>query len=173
MKRVVIFLILLMMTGCVSKYKTEAYEAPSQILQTNASAYVAMASNGIYGNTEYQNSGYFLSSAIATAISLHIRQVEQAKNLETIEESLSISRKMGIKYLFQPIILHWEDRSTEWSGKTDKITIKIIVWDVEAGNSISSTVVKASSKWGTLGGDHPQDLLPGAIDPFINDLFNK
>jgi len=53
----------------------------------------------------------------------------------------------------------------------DRITIKIVVWDVKSGESISSTVLRASSKWATLGGDHPQDLLPGAITPFINKLF--
>ena len=172
MKFATILLLAAMMTGCVSKYKTDAYEAPAQKLRANASAYVTMAKDGRYGSKNYPNSGYLLSSATTAAVSLHLTRVEQEARVETIEDALSSAGEMGLTYVFQPTILHWEDRSTEWSGKPDRITIKVVVWSVETGKDISSTVLRASSKWGTFGGDHPQDLLPGAITPFVNKLFN-
>lgn len=173
MKLATLLLLAAMMTGCVSKYKTDAYEAPVQKLSTTAGAYVTMAKNGSYGSKQYPNSGYLLSSATMAAVSLHLARVEQATTMETIEEALSSAQRMGLTHVFQPIILHWEDRATEWSGKPDRITIKVVVWSVETGAHVSSTVLRASSKWGTFGGDHPQDLPSGAITPFVNKLFNE
>ena len=160
-----------LISGCVSKYKTDAYEAPTEKLQTNASAYVTMAQDGSYGSKPYQNSGYLVSTATTAAVSLHLTRIEQAPRLETIEEALSSAEKMGLTYVFQPTILHWEDRATEWSSRPDRITIKVVVWDVTTRQNISSTVLRASSKWASFGGDHPQDLLPGTISPFVDKLF--
>jgi len=167
-----LLLLAILMTGCVSKYKTGVYEAPDQKLLANAAAYVMMANDGSYGSRQYSNSGYLLSSATNAAVSIHLIQVEQATRVETVEEALSRAGDMELTYVFQPTILHWEDRVTAWSGRPDRITIKIVVWSVKTGKSISSTVLHASSKWATFGGDHPQDLLPGAIKPFVNNLFN-
>ncbi len=72
MKFATIILLAAMMTGCVSTYETDAYEAPGQKLLTNASAYVTMAKDGRYGSKNYLNSGYFLSSATTAAVSLHL-----------------------------------------------------------------------------------------------------
>ena len=69
------------------------------------------------------------------------------------------------------MILHWEDRATQWSGKTDKITIKYSVYDTATGQVLASSVMSASSKWATFGGDHPQDLLPHPTQQFVDKLF--
>jgi hypothetical protein len=65
----------------------------------------------------------------------------------------------------------WEDRATEWSGIPDKITIKYSVYEVETGKPLASSITAASSKWGTLGGDHPQELLPVPTQQFVDKLF--
>ncbi len=171
MKFAVILLLSAILTGCVSKYKTDEFQAPAQTLPANTSAYVMMAKDGSYGAKPYPNSGQFLSRATSTAISSHLTRVEVGSHVETIEEALSRADELGVAYVFQPTILHWEDRATEWSGRPDRITIKIVVWDVETSKDISSTVLRASSKWATFGGDHPQDLLPGSITPYVNTLF--
>jgi hypothetical protein len=171
LKLSVVLLLAVILSGCVSKYKTDAFEAPVQTLPADASAYVTLAKDGSYGSKYYPNSGSLVSSATNAAISLHLTRVQVATEVETIEEALSRAEDLGLTYVFQPTILHWEDRATEWSGRPDRITIKIVVWDVTARKDISSTVLRASSKWATFGGDHPQDLLPGSITPFVNKLF--
>lgn len=62
-------------------------------------------------------------------------------------------------YYVIPEILHWEDRATEWSGIPDRLEVKLSIFD---GNKkeLASTIITGKSKWATLGGDHPQDLLP-------------
>ena len=77
------------------------------------------------------------------------------------------------KYLVYPTILHWEDRATEWSGRSDKVEIKVVVVDVLTGNTITGSIIKGSSGLATFGGDHPQDLLPGPVNQFVSTLYKK
>jgi hypothetical protein len=38
-------------------------------------------------------------------------------------------------------------------------------------NHITSVVLEAQSKWATLGGDHPQDLLPKSFDRYLETIY--
>ena len=69
------------------------------------------------------------------------------------------------------MIVHWEDRATEWSLKSDKVEVKITVHDVARGRMLASAVVSGSSGLLTIGGDHPQDLLPEPMDSYVGSLF--
>jgi len=145
MKFITISFVLAMMTGCASTYKTDSYEAPVQMLQKNASAYVMMAVDGNYGTIPYPGSGISLSNAARDAVMLHLKQVKRATHVETIKEALSHAEEMGFTYGFEPTILHWEDRATEWSGKLDRIKVRLVVWSVKSGEVISFTVLSAAS----------------------------
>jgi hypothetical protein len=74
-------------------------------------------------------------------------------------------------YYVQPKILHWEERATEWSGKPDKIRVKVDVYDAETQSYQSSVIFSGKSKWFTFGGDHPQDLLPKPIQDYLKTLY--
>lgn len=171
MRIAVTAIIVLLLSGCSSKYRTDAFEPPAQPLSSFASAYVTLAADGAFGSSRYSGSGRSTSQATAAAVSVHLNRVDMASNKESTDEALRSAKAKGITYVFEPTILHWEDRATEWSGRPDRITIKIVVWDVETGKAVASTVARASSKWGTFGGDHPQDLLPHTMTTFVNRLF--
>jgi hypothetical protein len=70
-----------------------------------------------------------------------------------------------------PEILSWEDRATEWSGIPDSIEIKLSLYDGASGQELSSVVITGKSKWATLGGDHPQDLLAAPFRKFVESLY--
>jgi hypothetical protein len=74
-------------------------------------------------------------------------------------------------YYVVPQILHWEDRATQWSGRPDQIEIKITVYDAETSNIVASTRISGESKWATLGGDHPEDLLAEPVGAYISSLY--
>lgn len=42
---------------------------------------------------------------------------------------------------------------------------------MESGKDVASIMSRASSKWGTFGGEHPQDLLPRVMSEFTKLLF--
>jgi hypothetical protein len=127
--------------------------------------------NGRYGIDTYQASGTATARAAAAALAHHVQEIVTATSVETLEVAFGQARSESVTHVFHATILHWEDRATEWSGITDKITVKFAVYDAQTEALLASTVASASSKWGTLGGDHPQDLLPVPTQQFVDQLF--
>lgn len=168
---IISLLIVLFITGCSHKYRTDAYQAPTETLSRSGSAYILLAGDGSYGRRTYNGSGATLSRETQRAISIYLNRVDIAANREELPHAFTKARKARISYVVEPIILHWEDRSTHWSGRPDRITVKIVVWDPLTEKVISSGVERASSKWGTFGGDHPQDLLPRMLARYCKRLF--
>ncbi|WP_417514750.1 DUF4823 domain-containing protein [Minwuia sp.] len=165
----VIFAVILL-TGCSNKFKTDQFTPPPAPIAQGAKAIIMMAEDGQYGGRQYFGSGRMLSEQTQAAVSKHLSNVAMstAPNLHT---ALSDAPTSSVDYVIEPKILHWEDRATEWSGRPDRITIKIVVWDAKTGKSISTSLERASSKWATLGGDHPQDLLPQLLENWSNRVF--
>lgn len=75
------------------------------------------------------------------------------------------------RYYVKPVILHWEERATEWSGKPDVIEIQVVIYDTLSKKSIANSSFKGASKWATFGGDHPQDLLPEPTEKYVKALY--
>ena len=92
---------------------------------------------------------------------------------EPSEAAITRAAQGRVAYLIDPTILHWEDRNTEWSGRPDRISVKLAVFDVTTRQTLDSVVIDGTSKWATLGGDHPQDLLPGPIGSFVAQLYGE
>jgi len=84
---------------------------------------------------------------------------------------MSYAKDNKYEYLVFSTILEWEDRATEWSMIPDKVSVKIVVFNVKTEERLSSTIVKGKSGWATFGGDHPQDLLPEPIEQYTDSLF--
>ncbi len=169
--RTVSVILLLFLTACVSKYKTDSFTPPSHPLSKSGSAYVMLARDGAYGARTYSGSGHTVSRLLYGAILNHVSKAELATRVESRDDAIATARKGGMSYVFDPVILNWEDRATEWSGRPDRITIRIGVWDVATGKEIASANERASSKWGTFGGDHPQDLVPHVVKTFADRVF--
>jgi len=53
----------------------------------------------------------------------------------------------------------------------DRVEVKVDVVRVQTGDVISSGFIKGRSGLATLGGDHPQDLLPEPVAEFVSSLF--
>ena len=172
MRHLATILLLIAITGCTSKYRVDSFEGPTARLDKQASFYVVLPKDGQYEEQVYQGSGASTASAVATALLVHVDKVVIGTvSGEDLESALATARERGLSHVFNIMILHWEDRATEWSGITDKITLKLAVHDAQSGKPVSSTVTSASSKWGTMGGDHPQDLLPEPTKTFVDALF--
>ena len=86
-------------------------------------------------------------------------------------ECFSLIDESKFGYFVDPVILHWEDRSTEWSGKSDRLEVQLKIVDVVSRGEIASTVISGKSKWLTFGGDHPQDLLKSPIEGYVESLY--
>lgn len=160
-----------LLAACSHKYATDAMQPPSQRLDRAAAVYIIMPENGSYGGTRYTESGRHVSLAAFGALSKYTNKISSGTVPESLDSARTKAEAAGIAYILEPTILNWEDRATEWSGRPDRITIKMIVWDAKTGREIASTLARASSKWATFGGDHPQDLLPVLMENFIDRLY--
>lgn len=164
-------LALCFLVSCSSKYKLGNFDAPASPLSASESAIVMLPADGVYGSKTYSGSGQTVTQELYTALIPHFKKVEAAKSIESADKTIESAKQNSIRYVFQPEILHWEDRATEWSGIPDKISISYSVWDTQTGEKISTYLGHASSKWATFGGDHPQDLVPHLTQNYIGQIF--
>ena len=158
------------LTGCVSTYKQEVLTALTAKLANGKSIVIATPTNGSYGAQEYVGSGKSTANAVRAAFARHSNTITVSSDCKDLN-CLKNSQTHRYGYYVVPQILHWEDRATEWSGKKDKIEIKISVYDGNDWNELSSSILSGKSKWLTFGGDHPQDLLPKPLNDYVNSLY--
>jgi hypothetical protein len=174
MKKTALCLVsILFMWGCAHTYQQidVGDSASHPKLTSDGSVYILVPDDGKYGTYAYPGSGSTTAQVIRAAFEKHVNRVQIAPEKENVEIALIKARNQGFTYLVHPMILHWEERATEWSGKADRVEVKIIVMDAASEAIIDSVVIKGKSKWLTFGGDHPQDLLPEPIDQYVASLF--
>jgi hypothetical protein len=156
--------------GCSSSYHSMTLVTPTAKLERGRSVLVAMPKNGSYANREYTSSGQQTANAIRAVFAKYSNAVTISPSCAAVE-CLRSQGADSYDYLVIPEILQWEDRATEWSGLPDRIEIKLVVIDSRSEKELSSSTVSGVSKWATLGGDHPQDLLPGAVGTYVETLY--
>lgn len=161
---------LLTLAGCSSSYKHNEFQKPKVQLDRNSGVLISTPKNGFYDQTEYESSGRMTANEIRRAFSKNSRKVSITTDCEG-ESCLDTIDSSAYGYYIQPIILHWEDRATEWSGIPDKLEIQIIIFDIKTKKEIANTTFSGKSKWVTLGGDHPQDLLAEPVNKYVESLY--
>ncbi|PSU50122.1 DUF4823 domain-containing protein [Photobacterium frigidiphilum] len=173
MKKIIMAVCLASLWGCADSHSLNVTESNiTATINSTQSVYIALSKDGSYGKHHYDGSGMMLSQTIQSSLIKRLHNVEIARKPELFPEALKSAQRDGYDYLFYPTIMHWEDRSTEWSAKPDKVTVKIAVIDVETQTEIKSAIVDGTSGIATFGGDHPQDLLPEPVEKFTAQLFN-
>lgn len=168
---VMMTLAVLALVGCSQKHAVDTFDGPTMRLERGGGFYVMVPEDGRYGGKSYAGSGRAAAQAVVAALSGRADKVVLAEAPERFAAAQEKAKVAGLIYVFETTILNWEDRATEWSGRPDRITLKMAVSEVATGKVVASTVARASSAWGTMGGDHPQDLLPVPTQQFVDRLF--
>ena len=167
---IVIGTVLLFLSGCSSSFKYNELQTPELKLDKSVGVLISTPENGWYDQIEYKKSGHMTANEIRSAFAKNAHKVSITSEcigtscLETIDTD-------DYGYYINPIILHWEDRATEWSGKPDKLEIQIITYDSKTKKEIGNTTYSGKSKWLTFGGDHPQDLLEKPTKKYVDTLY--
>lgn len=173
MRSLCAMLALLAMIGCADTHKvTRSGEAQGKpFLERQASAYVALPSDGRYGDTVYSGSGAMTAQIVVSAFSPYLSKVMTGAGIEDLDQAMVTAKDGNYRYLFYPQILQWEDRATEWSGKPDLVTVKLSIYATDTGALLDSANIDGKSGLATFGGDHPQDLLPKPVSQYAASLF--
>jgi len=157
------------LAGCASTYTSTPVVQPGVKLDPAKSVIIATPANGEYGNTVYANSGKMTANAVRVAFSRFATNTAispECRDLGCMEKT----QAQPYDYYVIPEILHWEDRATEWSGIPDRLEVKLSILDGKK-KEIATTIITGKSKWATLGGDHPQDLLPEPLNKYVESLY--
>jgi len=174
MKRLLTLLFLAMIaTGCTSSYTftRPVGQNPPPPLRSDGSALVALPANGRYGETVYESSGAATGQAVTAAFSSQLARVECGATVESSAAGLARATEGKFTYFIEPTILHWEDRSTEWSGRSDVMILKLVIYETGTQAVVDSVTIEGKSKWATFGGDHPQDLLRDPLKKYVSQIF--
>ncbi len=164
MKKLLLIGLIIALTGCSSKYQQSEIGGESKIKLDKAKTVFI----GSPKPTQYSNSGTATTGALNSAFSRYARTVK-VSGCDDVDICMEQSKEYD--YLVVPDILFWEDRATEWSGKADKIEIKVSVIDIATKAKLKVVIINGKSKWLTFGGDHPQDLLPEPVNKFVASLY--
>lgn len=160
------------LAGCSSAYSVRSSGGLSTqaSIPSSSSVFVALPEDGRLGRTLYAGSGAMTAQALAAALSPVVKSVQLSKGRTDRAAGMAQAKRAGFTYYAEPIIVLWEDRATEWSGKRDRVMIRISIFDVASGKLVDATTIQGTSKWATLGGDHPQDLLPVPMRNYVARL---
>lgn len=170
MKKLSIITLLLLLVGCMDSTKF-VKNGDAGGLPARAAYYVALPEDGMYGAMPYPGSGKITTTIIRHALQKNMQKAVVATRVEDMEQALQTARQGGFDYLVLPTILHWEDRATEWNFMRDKVQVQIELVDVFSGQVETSAIIEGKSGVATLGGDHPQDLLPEPISEYLQTLL--
>ena len=169
MKRFLTSALIILLSGCTASYQQDQGTELSEPLPQSAAVYIVIPADGRSESQVYSNSGMMTADATRSAFSRHTSSIRLVDTCGIRSCLAKLEGETG--YLVVPEILHWEDRATEWSGKAERLEVKITVYDVSTQEILTSTVFNGRSRWATLGGDHPQDLLPGPINEYVDSLY--
>ncbi len=158
----------LLLTDCTANYQITRHEY--QRLSKTDSYYIALPENGRYGTINYPNSGAATRDILFSGfVSRGIPAMLGTKTQKN--DALVDAQTQHFNRLVYPVILHWEDRATEWSGLRDRAKINIEVIDIETGETLDSTLLDLTGTWWTFGGLHPQNLVEEASVDYFEELF--
>ncbi|HYD01943.1 MAG TPA: DUF4823 domain-containing protein [Phycisphaerales bacterium] len=174
MKSLAIMLCLsLAMVGCTSSYRSDRLEgsAAPQLTKGACSVYVSVPEDGSYQGHIGKGSGSATAKAIVTAFVPYTMRADCGSAPQTHDAGMASAASGGFTHYIEPTIMNWEDRATEWSGKLDAISVRLVLFEVPSRRQIDTVVIHGNSKWMTFGGDHPQDLLPEPMGKYAAQCF--
>ncbi|MBI4660857.1 MAG: DUF4823 domain-containing protein [Verrucomicrobia bacterium] len=164
---------LLVLAGCQHSFQEiPATGVPAKPkLRTDSTVYVAIPPDARFKNEFVFNSGQLTAVAIRDAFAAYVKRAYVGRKPESFTEGLETARANLCTYFVYPSILRWEDRATEFSGRRDRIEIRIEVVEAASGEILHAATLRGRSRWFTDGGDTPQDLLQEPVRNYVASLF--
>jgi hypothetical protein len=162
------------LAACKSTYSEKNLtNEPPPFLKSTSRIYVAIPFDASFKDTVAQESGKLTAQAFQAALLRYTRSVYISKFPESVSEALESARRANLEYLVYPAVIRWEDRATEWSGRRDRLTLKVDLIDLNTSTIVFSREVEATGKWMTDGGETPRDLLTAPAEQYVNALFRR
>ena len=173
MRKIIYLLFVILFAGCATADIDHLSQVQYQgaVLQSEQKIFVALPKDGAFGHIDYINSGRDVQQSFYDNFLRYTDQVILAKVELSIDEAKSQALKQNADILVYPVISHWEDRNTPWSGLRDKVRINITVYSVKDGRTLDKTTMYATNNWLAFVNANPQNRLKTIIDPYVKALY--
>lgn len=165
--------IALVLSGCQHSYRENSVVgAPARPkLRSDSTVFVAIPADGRYHHRFVPDSGQYCAVTIRDAFARYVKRAYVGRKVQTFAEGLETARANDCTYFVYPTILRWEDHATEFSGRRDKLEVKVEVAEAATGEILHATILQGRSRLFTGGGDSPEDLLIEPVRNYLASLF--
>lgn len=163
----------LWLAGCATAdiNRAGAAKAVSPVLSAEQKICISLPKDGVYHNIKYDYSGQQVQQAFANALDYYGNEVVLADKELSVEDARAYAGRIGADVLVYPVITHWEDRNTPWSGMRDKVGITVQVYSIGANKMVDKTSLYATNRWFAFVNAAPANLLDKIVKPYIKQLY--
>jgi hypothetical protein len=165
-----LLLLVIGLTGCAHKHYFHPIQR-SEALNKDASVLVTLPADASFGKIQCPGSGQQAAHAVAAAFGKYVKRVDIMDRTSGQDEQLAAARAGNFDLLAAVSISHWEGRAIESSGRPDEIEIELRTIRVSDSATLNLGSVQGRSKWATVGGDSPKELLEEPLTEYIGWLF--
>jgi hypothetical protein len=166
----------LIASGCASVPQTvpNPVLGDAPVFQRNQKVCVVVPKDASFAGDEYPGSGRAVAQKVADSLE---RIAVTSSLISAIENDLDkLCTERAGEFIIEPEIIHYEDHATGWSGRPDRIEVRISAFRFDAHQMKRLTVVEASSniaasgliEWGNAP---PHSLLSSNLDPVLEGLL--
>ena len=172
MKNRLIFVLLffiLLFVSCSSVYNIISLDNNIHFLRKESNVLVLTSEDGAYGSEVYKGSGLQLSRKIQSVLAEY--QCNTQIDLDNSRFKDLDGRDLSkYDYIIVPIITHWEDRATSWSGIPDRISFSLFIYNNE-GSLLTSTDIESKSAAMTFLNNDPSELIVPSLHKYFSNAF--
>lgn len=158
--------------GCTAKYQISNLSGATEAkLDRQKSVFIAVPQDGAYGSKNYQGSGQTVAQAVAAAFSRTAQRVHIADRYSTATEAIEQARMLGAGYAVVPVVAHWEQRATEWSGRPSTMSIRVTILDASSGKQLAVTAIEGRSRIVSWTATSPDSLLREPLAEYVASIY--
>ncbi len=173
MRKLYLLLAIGFLTSCAPTYQVKnlAGTQGSVILSKQAGVYITIPANGQYEATTYPGSGQTVAQILADAFSKFAPKVILENRTTSGESAFTAAKSVDAQYVVIPMITHWEQRATEWSGIPSKVAIRVTIFDANSQKELTAVSIDGRSSIMTLSSTNPESMLKDPVSKYVSSLY--
>jgi len=166
-------LVMLVVLGCTASYQVNNLSgAAAQVkLDPSKGVYISVPEDGSYESKKYGGSGQIVAGAVAVAFGKKAASIHVATKNQPLDSVLAAARQLGVGYVVVPAITAWEQRSTEWSGKPSRMTIRLEILEATSGKQLLASSIEGRSRIMSFTSTSPESLLKDPLAEYVNSIY--
>ena len=173
MYKTICFPLVVLLFGCATapnEYESIHQYQTNEPLSSDGQISVQTPKNARFDETVYEDSGYKTAAAFKEALESHAKAIKVIDTCE-LNNCLKQAKSNGSKYLMALNLIFWEDRATNWSGKADRLTVKVSTYEVSSGDLLYMSYLHTNTSIYAPSGGHVEDYLPFISNQYVSTLY--